>query len=53
MKELQSLRDYILNLKNTGLIDKKTEIEILHKLNSINKILVGVNSDKNKQDETR
>lgn len=48
MKELQLLRDYILSLKNKGLIDKETEIKILHKLNSINKILVGIENDKNK-----
>ena len=39
MKELQELRNYILNLKNTDVIKKTTEITILHKLNAIEKQL--------------
>lgn len=37
MKELQELRNYILGLKNMGVIKKTTEITLLHKLNALEK----------------
>ena len=37
MKELQELRNYILELKNMGVIKKTTEITLLHKLNALEK----------------
>ena len=37
MKELQELRNHILELKNIGVIKKTTEITLLHKLNAIEK----------------
>jgi kynurenine formamidase len=37
MKELQDLRNYILELRNMDVIKKTTEITLLHKLNALEK----------------
>lgn len=37
MKELQELRNYILELRNMDVIKKTTEITLLHKLNALEK----------------
>ena len=39
MKEIQELRNEILNLRNIGELTKQTEAILLHKLNALNKQL--------------